>query len=226
VKSVSSVDAFSISGAGGYNPVMPNAVMALLGLFAAALVNRAADCWLSPAPAACGLTRHPRRQSAVVVALPLLFVLLAGRDDDPRRALAAGLFAAVLVLLAVVDWEQRRLPNVVVLPALAAAVALSAEPLAAALAAALAFAVFLGLFVLGRRLYGPGALGMGDVKLAALVAAVVGLPAAGYALLLGVLLAGGAAAIWLLSGHSGRGALLPYGTFLALGGIIGLIIIT
>ena len=136
---------------------MPIALSALLGLFAAALVNRAADCWLSPAPAACGLTRHPRRQAAVVVALPLLFVLLAGRAGDSRAALLAGLFAAVLVLLAVVDWEQRRLPNVIVLPALAAAVALSAQPLAAGLAAALAFVVFLGLFALGRLLYGPGA---------------------------------------------------------------------
>ena len=205
---------------------MPNAVIALVGLFAAALVNRAADCWLSPAPAACGLTRHPRRQAAVVVALPLLFVLLAGRAGEPRGALTAGLFAAVLVLLAVVDWEQRRLPNVVVLPALAAAVALSPAPIGAALAAALAFVVFLGLYALGRRLYGPGALGMGDVKLAALVAAVVGLPAAGYALLLGVLLAGGAAAVWLLSGRAGQGALLPYGTFLALGGLVVLVIVS
>ena len=198
---------------------MPFTLSALVGLFAAALVNRAADCWLSPAPAACGLTRHPRRQAAVVVGLPLLFVLLAGRSGS----LTAALFAAVLVLLAAIDWEQRRLPNVVVLPALAAAVALSDAPLAAALAAALAFAAFLGLYALGRRLYGPGALGMGDVKLAALVAAVVGLPAAGWALLLGVLLAGGAAAAWLLSGRAERGALLPYGAFLALGGIVVLI---
>ncbi len=205
---------------------MPTALSALLGLFAAALVNRAADCWLTPAPAACGLTRHPRRQATVVVALPLLFVLLAGRAGDPQAALAAGLFAAVLVLLAVVDWEQRRLPNVVVLPALAAAVILSAQPLASMVAAMLALVVFLGLFALGRWLYGPGALGMGDVKLAALVAAMVGWPAAGAALLLGVLLAGGAAAVWLLSGRAGRGALLPYGTFLALGGLVVLVIVS
>lgn len=201
---------------------MPIILHALLGLFAAVLVNRAADCWLAPAPAACGLTRHPRRQTVVLVALPLLLMALAGRGE-PRESLVAGLFAAVLVLLAVVDWEQRRLPNVVVLPSLAAAVILSGAPLTAALAAALAFVAFLGLFAFGRRLYGPGALGMGDVKLAALVAAVVGLPAAGWALLLGVLLAGGAAAAWLLSGRAERGTLLPYGAFLALGGIVVLV---
>ena len=201
---------------------MPIAWWGLVGLFAAMLVNRAADCWLAPAPAACGLTRHPRRQTVVLVALPLLLMALAGRGE-PRESLVAGLFAAVLVLLAVVDWEQRRLPNVVVLPSLAAAIVLSGAPLMAALAAALAFVAFLGLFAFGRRLYGPGALGMGDVKLAALVAAVVGLPAAGWALLLGVLLAGGAAAAWLLSGRAERGALLPYGAFMALGGIVVLL---
>jgi leader peptidase (prepilin peptidase)/N-methyltransferase len=202
---------------------MPIILHALLGLFAAALVNRAADCWPAPAPAACGLTRHPWRQTAIIVALPMIFVSLAQRAE-PRAAFVAGLFAAVLVLLAVVDWEQRRLPNVVVLPALVAAVALSAQPLAAAVAAALAFVVFLGLFALGRRLYGPGALGMGDVKLAALVAAVAGWPAAGWALLLGVLLAGVFAAVGLASGRLGRGALLPYGTFLALGGLVTLLV--
>ncbi len=201
---------------------MPIILHALLGLFAAVLVNRAADCWLSPAPAACGLTRHPRREVTVLVALPLLFVWLAGRGE-PRGALVAGLFIAVLVLLAVVDWEQRRLPNVVVLPALVAAVVLSAQPLAAAVAAVLAFVAFLGLFAFGRRLYGPAALGIGDVKLAALVAAVVGLPAAAWALLLGVLLAGGVAAVGLASGRLGRGTVLPYGTFLALGGIVVLV---
>lgn len=202
---------------------MPIAFYALLGLFAATLVNRAADCWLSPAPAACGLTRHPRRAAAVAVALPLLFALVARRAGDPDAALVAGLFCTVLVLLAVVDWEQRRLPNVVVLPALGAAVALSGAPWAAAAAALIAFVVFLGLYALGRRLYGPGALGMGDVKLAALVAAVVGPAAAGGALLLGVALAGGAAAAWLLGGRADRGATLPYGAFLAIAGIAALL---
>ncbi len=200
---------------------MPIAWYALVGLFAALVVNRAVDCWLGPSRLACGLTPHPRRQRVVTVGLPLLFAALAWPGGD--GALAACLFAAVLVLLAVVDLEQRRLPNVVVLPALAAAVALSDDPLAAALVAAGAFGAFLSLWALGRYVYGPGALGMGDVKLAALLGAALGWPAGGYALLLGVLLAGGFAAWLLLSRRAGRGALLPYGAFLALGGLIALL---
>lgn len=201
---------------------MPSALFALVGLFAAMLLNRAADCWLSSTPLACGLTRHPQRAAAVTIALPLVAVLAGQRAASDGAALTITLFAAVLLLLAVVDWEQRRLPNVVVLPALAAAVALSADPLTAGLAAAAAFTVFLILYALGRRLYGPGALGMGDVKLAALVAAAVG-PAAVAALLGGVLLAGGGAAVGLLSGRVGRGAALPYGSFLAVAGVVVLL---
>ncbi len=201
---------------------MPSALFALVGLFAAMLLNRAADCWLSSTPLACGLTRHPRRAAAVMLALPLVAVLAGWRAASDGAALTITLFAAVLLLLAVVDWEQRRLPNVVVLPALVAAVALSADPLAAGLAAAAAFVVFLALYALGRRLYGPGALGMGDVKLAALVAAVAG-PAAAAALLGGVLLAGGGAAVGRLSGRVGRGAALPYGSFLAVAGVVVLL---
>ncbi|HOU41618.1 MAG TPA: prepilin peptidase [Promineifilum sp.] len=198
---------------------MPSTLFALVGLFAAMLLNRAADCWLNSTPLACGLTRHPRRAAAVTVALPLLAVLAGRRAGSDGAALTITLFAAVLLLLAVVDWEQRRLPNAVVLPALAAAVALSADPLVAGLAAVAAFVVFLALYALGRRLYGFEALGMGDVKLAALVAAVAG-PAAAAALLGGVLLAGGGAAVGLLSGRVQRGAALPYGSFLAVAGLV------
>lgn len=202
---------------------MPISWWALVGLFAALLVNRAADCWLSPAPLACDLTCHPARVWLVLVGLPALFALLAARGAAAGDVAAAGLFATVLVLLAVVDWEQRRLPDVVVLPAIAVAVVLSEERFAAALAAMLAFLVFLGLRAVGRRLYGPAALGMGDVKLAGLIGAVVGLPATPYALLLGVVLAGGAAGALLLSGRARRGATLPYGYFLALAGIAVLV---
>ncbi len=197
---------------------MPIALVAPAGLFAALLINRAADCWLNPAPLACGLTRRPRRQWLVIITLPVLFVGLAQRHEG-LALVAAGLLSAVLLLLAVVDWEQRRLPNVVVLPALVAAVALSVAPMAAALTAALAFVVFAGFYALGRRLYGPGALGAGDVKLAALVGATVGWPAAGFALALGVLLAGGAAAVLLATRRAAPGATLPYGFFLAVGAV-------
>jgi leader peptidase (prepilin peptidase)/N-methyltransferase len=205
---------------------MPIAWWGLLGLFAAALINRAADCWFSPARPACGLTRHPARQAALWVGVPVLFALLAGSDMAQAQVATACLFAAILILLAVIDLEQRRLPDVIVLPALA--VALVVRPggdLGTTVAGAgAALALFLLLYALGRRLYGPGALGMGDVKLAALIGAVVGLERLALALPLGILLAGGAALVLLLSGRASRGDSLPYGHFMALAAVVVMVV--
>lgn len=196
---------------------MPIAWWGLTGLLAAALINRAADCWLNPARLACGLTGHPARQATVGIGVPALFALLAWRAADPA---AACLFAALLVLLAVLDLEQRRLPDVVVLPALLLALFMGPGGSVPAVAgAAAAGALFLALFVLGRRLYGPGALGLGDVKLAALIGAIVGVERVAPALALGIALAGAAAAGLLLTGRARRGDSLPYGHFLALAAI-------
>jgi leader peptidase (prepilin peptidase)/N-methyltransferase len=205
---------------------MPIAWWGLLGLFAAALINRAADCWFSPARPACGLTRHPARQAALWVGVPVLFALLAGSDMAQAQVATACLFAAILILLAVIDLEQRRLPDVIVLPALA--VALVVRPggdLGTTVAGAgAALALFLLLYALGRRLYGPGALGMGDVKLAALIGAVVGLERLALALPLGILLAGGAALVLLLSGRASRSDSLPYGHFMALAAVVVMVV--
>ena len=205
---------------------MPIAWWGLLGLFAAALINRAADCWFSPARLACGLTRHPARQAALWVGVPVLFALLAGSDMAQAQVATACLFAAILILLAVIDLEQRRLPDVIVLPALA--VALVVRPggdLGTTVAGAgAALALFLLLYALGRRLYGPGALGMGDVKLAALIGAVVGLERLALALPLGIFLAGAAALVLLLSGRATRGDSLPYGHFMALAAVVVMVV--
>ncbi len=164
----------------------------------------------------------------VLIALPILFIWLAWRAPASGDPWVAASFAAILILLAVIDLEQRRVPNGVVLPATLFALGIawqSGELPSAVGGAVLAFVVFLALYALGRRLYGPGALGMGDVKLAGLIGAMVGLAWLPLALLLGVLLAGVAAAALLLSGRAGRGDLLPYGSFMTLAAVIVLIAI-
>lgn len=206
---------------------MPIAWWGLVGLFIAVLINRTADCWLSPARLQCGLTRHPWRQSAVLVVAPVMFMLVARQKPTPMDVAMTCLFAAVLLLVAIIDWEQRRVPNVMLLPALVVALvyaALSGDLLPAVLGATLAGAIFLVLYALGRRLYGAEALGMGDVKLAGLIGAIAGLPLMFYALALGILLAGVAAAGLLLTRRARRGDTLPYGAFMALAAV-GLLIL-
>lgn len=202
---------------------MPIAFWGLVGLFLALLINRAADCWFSPAPLQCGLTRHPARRGVVLVGVPAVLMLMARPQPDSPDLWAMGLFAAALILLAVIDWEQRRIPNEIVLPVLMLAWVYAGQggflPSAVA-GAVVAFAGFAALHALGRRLYGDGALGAGDVKLAALIGAIIGPAGMPYALALGVLMAGAGAAGLMLSGRARRGDTLPYGTCLAAAAVI------
>jgi leader peptidase (prepilin peptidase)/N-methyltransferase len=131
-----------------------------------------------------------------------------------------GLFAAVLVALAVIDLRTRRLPNVIVLPSaaivLAAHIALAPDRTLEWVFAALASFLF---FLVAHIAY-PAGLGMGDVKLALLLGAALGWAVAG-ALLIGLLVAGLAGtAVMLHEGWGGRKRTLPLGPFLALGGIL------
>ena len=129
------------------------------------------------------------------------------------------LACAVLVVLSVIDMESRRLPNRIVLPAaalvLAARVVTSPQHSAAWIGAMLGAAGFFLVFALAF----PGGLGMGDVKLAFLLGAMLGgavVPAA----VLGTL-AGAAAAVVLVvrDGRRALGRTMPFGPFLAFGAI-------
>lgn len=142
---------------------------------------------------------------------------------SPHTAVMA-FFAAVLVVLAVVDVKTRRLPNRIVLPAaalvLAAQIAIAPDRALEYVAGAAGAAAFL----LVPALVNPDGLGMGDVKLALLLGAALGW-AVGAALLIG-LVAAGIAGVTVLArnGWSARRTMLPLGPFLALGGLAALLL--
>ena len=133
-------------------------------------------------------------------------------------ALVAIFFCAVLVAISAADIEHRIVPNVIVLPAavivLAAQTALhlSAEWTIAALAAS-------GFLLLTALLY-PGGMGMGDVKLAFLLGAMLGRTVA-VALAAGMISAL-VPSIWLLVRHGSkaRKMKIPFAPFLALGAVV------
>jgi leader peptidase (prepilin peptidase) / N-methyltransferase len=155
----------------------------LLGLAVGALVNRAAGRF--PWPPGAG-ARQLLGPGPVAVRPPVvevgtgLLTALAVLGVELSWALPAFLLLAVAgVLLTVVDLQHRLLPNRVVLPALVGGGVLLLLPaladgawdqlLRAALGAAALFAVHLAL-----ALVSPGGLGMGDVKLAALLGLYLG----------------------------------------------------
>jgi prepilin signal peptidase PulO-like enzyme (type II secretory pathway) len=136
-----------------------------------------------------------------------------------EAALAAG-FCSVLVVLSVIDANERVVPNRLVLPAagfvLVAHTAL--DPSVRWLAWALAGAGV--LFLAG--LANPTGLGMGDVKLALLLGAMLG-PAVMVALVLGLLAAVVPAAVLVSRrGVSARKTGIPLVPFLSFGAVVAL----
>src|SRR5262249_62310227 len=117
-------------------------------------------------------------------------------------------------VLTATDLEYRLIPNVIVLPAtgvlLAAQIALYPDHTLEWILASL----FAGLFFFVPLLIFPTGMGMGDVKLAALLGAVLGKSVAA-AILVG-LLAGAAYSIYVLvrEGMSARKKAIAYGPFL------------
>ena len=138
------------------------------------------------------------------------------------EALVASFFVAVLVVLSAIDVQERILPNRIVLPAagvvLAAQLALAPERWLEWLLAPLGAA----LFLLAAHVVNPKGMGMGDVKLCLLLGVALGKPVV-VAVLVAVL-AGLLPALFLVARHGrgARGVGMPFGPFLALGGIVAL----
>jgi leader peptidase (prepilin peptidase)/N-methyltransferase len=164
----------------------------------------------------CGVTLR-----AIGVAVWVaLAVACAVVFEDTGEAVVNALGCAVLVAVSVTDLERRIIPNRIIVPALAVALVVQTarEPSVEWLVAALAA----GGFFLVLALVYPAGLGMGDVKLAAFMGAWLGRDVA-VALFAGSLLGMLPALVALLRpGGKGRKETLPYGPFLAAGGLVGL----
>jgi leader peptidase (prepilin peptidase) / N-methyltransferase len=132
------------------------------------------------------------------------------------RLLGDIVLAAVLVPAAVIDLRRRVIPNALTATGAAAGLALLALLAPTSLAGHLAAAGAAGTFFLVPALARPGAMGMGDVKLAAVLGLYLG--AAVVPALLVALLAATAAGI------AARRPTIPLGPFLALGGAFGLLV--
>ena len=138
-------------------------------------------------------------------------VALLGRYGLTGKGLIYAFVALVLVLVSAIDLERRIIPDKIVLPAIAivlvAQIALYPDQ---ALEWILA-AVGCGLFFLLPLIVYPSGLGFGDVKLAVLMGAALGMDVMG-ALFIG-LLAGSAVAVFILfrQGTSARKATIAFG---------------
>ena len=164
--------------------------------------------------------RIPPRDLAIELATALLLVGCVLAFGFTLKAVAAAIACAALVVVTATDLERRIVPNRVVLPAFVAVLALNTiwHPSLAWALGALGAAGFLFLAMLAY----PGGMGMGDVKLALLIGALLGATAA-VGLMLALLFAL-IPSIVLLARH-GAGArrlAIPFAPFLAAGALVAL----
>jgi leader peptidase (prepilin peptidase)/N-methyltransferase len=167
-------------------------------------------------------TRISARYPVVEAITAALYVLVvAVKHDDVEQMVLGLVLATFLVPIAVIDLDVKRIPNALTGPAAILAVALGAvldpghlpEQLAAG-AGALLF------FYLPALIHKKG-MGMGDVKLVGVLGLYLGravVPAIFIALILGVVVGAGVIAMKGMS--DGRRTKIPFGPFLAVGGLI------
>ena len=135
-------------------------------------------------------------------------------------AAVASFFCATLVAVSVTDLERRIIPNRIVLPA--AAVVLAAQTFLHPSPEWLIWGLAASGFLFVAALAYPAGMGMGDVKLALLLGVMLG-RVAPVALMVAMVSALVPAVVLLVRhGQAARKMGIPFGPFLALGGLVGL----
>jgi leader peptidase (prepilin peptidase)/N-methyltransferase len=170
-------------------------------------------------------------RSGISVRYPLVEVLtcvLAAAvvlvKHSPRDIVLGLLLVVTLVPVALIDLDHKIIPNRITVPAAAAALiaglALAPAKVPEQLIAGAAAGGFLLVFVLAY----PRGMGMGDVKLAAVLGLYLG-RYVGIAILTGVLFGAivGAMMMARLGVQRGRKTAIPFGPFLAVGGLLALL---
>jgi leader peptidase (prepilin peptidase)/N-methyltransferase len=179
-----------------------------------ALRGRCRDC---RAPISA---RYPLVEALSAV-LAVAVVLARGGVHD--RALGLVLLA-LLVPIALIDLDHRIVPNRLTGAGALAALALGLATQPAGVPQQLAAGAAAGGFLLLAALAQPGGMGMGDVKLAGMLGLFLGWQV-GVALLV-ALLAGTLVGMVVLARKgvaAGRKTAIPFGPFLALGGVVALL---
>jgi leader peptidase (prepilin peptidase) / N-methyltransferase len=164
------------------------------------------------------------RYPLVEAATGALYAAVTWARWDDASGIALGIvLVTALIPITLIDFEHRIIPNKITGPAAIVAILIGAildqdyivEQLIAGAAAG-------GFFLLAAIAY-PKGMGMGDVKLAGVLGLYLG-RGVGLALLVG-LIAGvivGAAIMTRVGARAGRKTAVPFGPFLALGGIVAI----
>jgi leader peptidase (prepilin peptidase)/N-methyltransferase len=170
----------------------------------------------------CGEPISPRYPlvEALTAALCAAVVLAKGADEDALLGIA---FVLVLVPVTFIDIDHRIIPNRITLIGAVVAIAIVAVWHTDDLPEHLIAAAAAGGFLLVAALAYPAGMGMGDVKLAGVMGLFLG-RSVGPAMFAGLILGSvvGALIIARKGRAEGRKTAIPFGPYLAAGGLVGL----
>jgi leader peptidase (prepilin peptidase)/N-methyltransferase len=164
--------------------------------------------------------RYPLVELAVGVAFAATAIVLR---HDPAQLVLGLVFVAMLAAITLTDIERRIIPNVILLAGAVAAVVLVAATDPSSFPERLISAAAAGGLLLVIGLAYPRGMGMGDVKFVAVMGLYLG-SAVAPALLIAVL-AGSLVGVGVMLGRGAgaRKVAVPFGPFLALGGVVALL---
>ncbi len=171
----------------------------------------------------CGV-RISARYPLVEVLTAVLAVAVVLTKSSAHDIVLGLVLVGTLVPIALIDFDRRIIPNRITLPAAVAAVGIGLALKPAGVPEQLISGAAAGGFLLVFALAYPRGMGMGDVKLAAVLGLFLGREVA-VAILAGVLAGAlvGGAIMARVGVQEGRKTAVPFGPFLALGGIIALL---
>ena len=165
----------------------------------------------------------PVRILLVELATGLLFLFAWLKFGPDWYAVVISIYSALLICITVIDLEHQIIPNLLVYPAIGLSILM--VPLfhldnwtGYLLGGVIGFGV---LYLIGNL--APGAMGLGDVKLAVFLGMMTGFPGVVIAFFLAFVIGGLVAGTLLAIKKIGRKDPIAFGPFLALGGYLALI---
>jgi leader peptidase (prepilin peptidase)/N-methyltransferase len=149
------------------------------------------------------------------------FALVAVRfSGDPARAVSGALLAAMLIAVTFIDLDHGIVPDSISLPGLALGLVASLIRTDVSGWDALTGAAVCGGFFWLVVVVSRGGMGGGDVKLGGMIGAFCGWKLALLAMFSALVSGGAIAAVLLLAGRKARRDTIPFGPFLAVGGML------
>lgn len=154
----------------------------------------------------------------------VLYVLLWYKFGLSLQLIVYALLTSSLLVIALIDFDHKIIPNSITLPGILIGVGLSFWALPITPLDSLIGLFAGGIFFYLVALISKGGMGGGDIKLIAMIGAFLGWQGVFFTILVGAL-AGSIVGLGLMSiGKKGRKDKVPFGPFLALGAILFILV--